>query len=151
MMDTVSNVKAVGDGNGAKSAADTNSTLDWSRVSPRTEGDAADLITVNHGSISLTKPNQGVFYGDPVATVEDAWATAIRESIKPETIGNRDVYVVPQPNSGYAGGMGGQLQNYDNVTIITEKGTSRVVTAYPSGATPPLPKDYDFLVGNNKP
>jgi filamentous hemagglutinin len=64
------------------------------------------------------------------------------------TVGNRDIYVVPRPNSGYAGGMSGQLENLDHVTIIAERGTSRAVTGYPSGATPPLPKGYDFLLGN---
>jgi hypothetical protein len=34
--------------------------------------------------------------------------------------------------------MGGQLENYNHVTIITETGTNKVVTGYPSGGTPPL-------------
>jgi len=121
------------------------SSLDWSRISARTGGDAAEHVTINHGAISLTKPNQGVFYGDPISSIENAWLVAHQNGIKPVTIGNRDVYVVPHPNSGYAGGMGGQLQNYDHITIITEAGTSRVVTGYPSGGTPPLPIGYDFF------
>jgi filamentous hemagglutinin len=88
--------------------------------------------------LSLTKPNQGVFYGNPVATTEEAWVIAQQNGLKPITVGNRDIYVVPRPNSGYAGGMGGQLGNYDHVTLITEAGSSRVVTAYPSGGTAPL-------------
>lgn len=43
--------------------------------------------------------------------------------------------------------MGGQLENYNHVTVITEVGTSRVVTGYPSGRTPPLPKGYNFSTG----
>ncbi|MFT4172087.1 MAG: hypothetical protein QM639_05975 [Rhodocyclaceae bacterium] len=95
----------------------------------------------------MTKPNQGVFYGNPVSTIEDAWAIAQQNGIKPVTVGNRDIYVVPRANSGYAGGMGGQLENYNHVTIITEAGKPRVVTGYPSGGTPPLPKGYDSLLG----
>jgi len=121
--------------------------LDWSRISARTGGDAAEHVTLNHGALSLTKPNQGVFYGNPVSTIEDAWAIAQQNGLKPVTVGNRDIYVVPRQNSGYAGGMGGQLENYNHVTIITEAGTSRVVTGYPSGGTPPLPKGYNFSTG----
>jgi filamentous hemagglutinin len=112
--------------------------LDWSRISARTGGNAAEHVTLNHGLLSLTKPNQGVFYGNPVSTIEDAWTIAQRNGLKPVTVGNRDIYVVSRPNSGYAGGIGGQLENYNHVTIITEAGTSKVVTGYPSGGTPPL-------------
>jgi filamentous hemagglutinin len=85
----------------------TTAGLDWTQISARTSGDAAEHVTLNHGSLSLTKPNQGVFYGDPVSTVEDAWAIAQQNGLKPVTVGNRDIYVVPRPNSGYAGGMVG--------------------------------------------
>ncbi|MEW8475175.1 MAG: LysM domain-containing protein, partial [Candidatus Thiodiazotropha endolucinida] len=118
--------------------------LDWSRPSPRTGGDAAHHVTRNHGSLNLNKPNQGVFYGDAVETTNDAWRITKTENIQPVTVGNRDIYVVPRANSGYAGGAGGQLQNFDYVTLITEKGTNRVVTSFPTGSTPPLPKSYDF-------
>ena len=121
--------------------------LDWTRISLRTGGDAAEHVTLNHGRLSLTKPNQGFFYGDPVAAIEDAWKIANINSLKPITVGNRDFYIVPRQSSGYAGGMGGQLEPYHHVTIIMEAGTTRVVTGYPSGGTPPLPKGYDFLLG----
>jgi hypothetical protein len=139
-----------GIGEEAASVGNASATgLDWTRVSARTGGDAAGHIVQNHGVLSLTKPNQGVFYGNPISAVEDAWSIAGQNGLKPVTIGNRDFYVVARPNSGFAGGMGGQLENYNHVTIITESGTKRVVTAYPSGATPPLPKGYDFLLGNH--
>ncbi len=101
----------------------------------------------NHATLSLTKPNQGVFYGNPLAAIEDAWARSLRMGLHPVTVGNRDIYVVPRPNSGYAGGMGGQLENLNHVTIITEAGTSRMVTGYASGGTPPFPRQYEFLLG----
>ena len=123
--------------------------LDWSRISSRTGGNAAEHVTINHSALSLTKPDQGVFYGNPVSSIEDAWSIAQQIDLKPVTAGGVDIYVVPRPNSGYAGGMGGQLGNYDYVTIITDAGTNRVITAYTSGGTPPLPKvNYDFLLGN---
>lgn len=119
--------------------------LDWGRISRRTGGDTAEHIRMNHGSLSLTKPAQGVFYGKPISVVEDAWSIANQSGMRPVTIGNRDFYIVPRANSGYAGGMGGQLENLDHVTIITEAGSSRVVTAHPG--TPPMPRGYDWLLG----
>lgn len=115
---------------------------------PRTGGDAADHVMQNHGSLSLTKLNQGVFYGDPIAATEDAWATAQEAGVQPVTVGNRDIYVVGRPNSGYSGGYSGQLENLDYITLITETGSNRVVTAFPSGGTPPIPKGYQWLLGN---
>jgi hypothetical protein len=120
----------------------STSGLDWSRTSPRTGGNAAEHVTQNHGQLSLSKPDQGVFYANPVIVAEEAWQTAQTSGLQPISVGSRDIYVVPRANSGYAGGMGGQRQNFDHVTIITEKGTNRVVTSYPSGGTPPLPKGY---------
>lgn len=100
-----------------------------------------------YGSLSLSKPNQGVFYSNPVATTEEAWAIAKQMALKPTTMGGRDIYIVPRQNSGYSGGCGVQLGNLDYVTIITESNTNRIVTAFSSGATPPLPKNYQSLLG----
>ena len=80
--------------------AGVRARLDWTRISPRTCGDATEHVALNHGRLSLTKPNQGVFYGDPVATIEDAWRIANANSLKPTTVGNRDFYIVPRQSSG---------------------------------------------------
>ena len=124
--------------------------LDWSRISPRTGGDAGHHVRVNHGSMNLSKPTQGVFYGDPIDVVEEAWRNARRLGIKPINIRGRDYYIVPRSNAGYAGGMGGQLESLDFVTIITEAGTSRIVTGFPSGGTAPLPVGYEFFMKRHK-
>jgi hypothetical protein len=135
-------------GNVDAAATKAPAGLDWSRTSPRTGGDAAHHVMQNHGSLSLTKPNQGVFYGDPIAATEGAWATAQRVGTQPVTVGNRDIYIVGRPNSGYSGGYSGQLDNLDYITLITETGSNRVVTAFPSGGTPPIPKGYQWISGN---
>ena len=57
--------------------------------------------------MNLSKPTQGVFYGDPIDVVEEAWRNARRLGIKPINIRGRDYYIVPRSNAGYAGGMGG--------------------------------------------
>ena len=124
--------------------------LDWLRISPRTGGDAGHHVRVNHGSMNLSKPTQGVFYGDPIDVVEEAWRNARLLGIKPINIRGRGYYIVPRSNAGYAGGMGGQLESLDFVTIITEAGTSRIATGFPSGGTAPLPVGYEFFMKRHK-
>ncbi|MGS0971330.1 DUF637 domain-containing protein [Burkholderia glumae] len=112
--------------------------LDWSIVSKSGET-RADHIVDQHGDLNLNKPIQGVFYGDPVSTVNDAWNTVQQTGIQPVTSGDTDIYVVPRSNSGYAGGYTGQRQNLNSVTIITVHGTNQVITAFPGNGFP-LPK-----------
>jgi integrase/recombinase XerD len=47
--------------------------------------------------------------------------------------------LIPFANSGYAGGFSGQLQNLNNVTIITQQGMPRIITGFPGNGLP-LPK-----------
>jgi filamentous hemagglutinin len=112
--------------------------LDWSIVSKTGETRAAH-INAQHGNLNLQKPSQGVFYGDPVAVTNDAWAIAQTQGIKPITANGVDIYVIPRPNSGYAGGYKGVGDNLNFVTILTEPGTSKMITSYPGNGTP-LPK-----------
>lgn len=88
------------------------------------------------GALNLNKPNQGVFYGDSVSTVNNAWDYVQKIGIQPVTSGGTDIYMVPRPNSEYAGGYAGQRQNLDSVTIITVKGTNQVITAFPGNGLP---------------
>ena len=112
--------------------------LNWSIVSKTGETRAAH-INAQHGNLNLQKPSQGVFYGDPVAVTNDAWAIAQTQGIKPITANGVDIYVIPRPNSGYAGGYKGVGDNLNFVTILTEPGTSKMITSYPGNGTP-LPK-----------
>jgi filamentous hemagglutinin len=45
-----------------------------------------------------------------------------------------DIYVIPRANAGYQGGFSGQGQNLNNVVVITEKGSTKIITGYPAGA-----------------
>ncbi|MDR8920626.1 Filamentous hemagglutinin [Burkholderia multivorans] len=127
-------------GDSAATSRPTNSQqgLDWSIVSKSGET-RVDHVIAQHGDLNLNKPNQGVFYGNPASTVNDAWNTVQQTGIQPITNGGTDVYVVPRANSGYAGGYTGQRQNLNSVTIVTVHGTNQVITAFPGNGTP-LPK-----------
>jgi RHS repeat-associated protein len=108
--------------------------LDWSLVSKKGETRAEHVGL--HGTNNLQKPSHGVFYGDPVATTNDAWSIGQRTGVKPTTVGGVDIHVIPRPNSGYSGGFAGQGQNLDTVTIITQQNTNKIITAYPGNGLP---------------
>jgi RHS repeat-associated protein len=116
-------------------AGETTTALDWSIVS-KTGETRVEHVIAQHGAMDLQKPIQGVFYGDPVATVNDAWAIAQKQGIQPVTVNGADIYLIRRANSGYAGGFSGQLQNLDNVTIITQQGTPRIITGFPGNGLP---------------
>ncbi|WP_256253459.1 two-partner secretion domain-containing protein [Burkholderia ubonensis] len=137
LLSSGNNDSGLGNSNG-QSAKNSQQGLDWSIVSKSGET-RVDHVIDQHGDLNLNKPNQGVFYGNPVSTVNDAWNTVQQTGIQPVTNGGTDIYVVPRANSGYAGGYTGQRQNLNSVTIITVRGTNQVITAFPGNGTP-LPK-----------
>ncbi len=101
--------------------------LDWSIVSKK--GETRLEHVAKHEVNDLTKPSHGVFYGDSANVTNNAWAN--RGSIKPITDNGVDIYHIPYGNAGYAGGYGGQLQNLNHVTVMTQEGTNKLITAYP--------------------
>jgi len=106
--------------------------LDWSIIKKKT-GETREEHVKLHGVNDLQKKEHGVFYGDPVATTNNAWAN--KGSVQPVTSGGTDVYHIPMGNTGYAGGYGGQGQNLNYVTVVTRKDTNQIITAYPSAGS----------------
>ena len=120
-----------------EATAPSQVALDWSSITGKTGETRPDHVIGQHGDLILQKPSQGVFYGDPVDITNDAWKIVQDQNIAPINVKGADMYVVPRPNSGYAGGYSGQRQNLDTVTIITVPGTSKLITAYPGNGLPP--------------
>ncbi len=71
-----------------------------------------------------------------MTVTEEGWAVAQQQGINPVTVNGTDVYVIPRPNSRWAGGFAGQGQNLDTVTIITKQGTNQIITAFPGNGLP---------------
>ena len=116
----------------ADNGGNQDDSLDWSIVKQRT-GETRVEHVQRHESNNLQKESHGVFYGDAVATIEDAWKNRSNGVIQPS--GSSDVYIIPRANSGYAGGYSGQGQNLDYVTIVTESNTNRIITGFPGNAS----------------
>jgi hypothetical protein len=80
----------------------------------------------------------GVFDGDELeafAMIDEAWKKAQAEKIAPERRGNRLAYQVPMGRRvGYLGGRSGKSQGnppLDEILIVLESDSNRVITAYP--------------------
>lgn len=41
------------------------------------------------------------------------------------------MYIIPYENASYAGGYGGQCNNLNSITIITQKDTNNIITGFP--------------------
>ena len=110
-----------------KTTGGSGTDLDWSIVSKKGET-RIDHVRL-HESNNLSKPDHGVFYGDSIDRINNAWAN--RGGVQPITQGSVDIYIIPSGNAGYAAGYGGQGQNLNTVTIITQTGTNRIITGFP--------------------
>lgn len=97
-----------------------------------------------HESNDFTKVEHGVFYGDAKNTIEKAWEN--RANGYMITSGNKDIYIIPYENVGYAGGYGGQGNNLNYITIITQKGTNNIISGFPGNG---YKYTVDGIIGGN--
>lgn len=100
---------------------------DWSRT--RHDGYTTQQHVELHNVDDLTKPKHGVFSDDGFTQTNDAWTNKEPPVTQPN--GN-DKYVISSPEAGLEGGFRGSGDVLNNVTIITEGGTNKIVTAFPS-------------------
>ncbi|WP_232486844.1 RHS repeat-associated core domain-containing protein, partial [Pectobacterium parmentieri] len=109
--------------------------LDWSRINHKGE-DALDHV-MRHDVDMPNRAVHSVFSETSLDQVEDAWNIAKKKGISPyiEDPGNGNwIYDIPYPNAGIAGGVKGAAAGnpiLDNIRIVVEPGTNRVVTAFP--------------------
>ena len=103
--------------------------LDWDAVVSKKTGETRVEHVKLHESNDLTKQSHGVFYGDSQNTLNKAWQNKSQGIVISE--GNTDMYIIPYENAGYAGGYGGQCNNLNSITIITQKDTNNIITGFP--------------------
>lgn len=106
----------------------TTCPLDWSIVSKK--GETRCTHVNKHGVNDLQKKEHGAFYGDPTSKVNEAWNS--KGNTQSINDGGVDIHRIPSPNAGYGGGYAGQGQNLDHVTVVTQTGTNKIITGYPS-------------------
>ncbi|PWK07425.1 hypothetical protein [Tumebacillus permanentifrigoris] len=86
-----------------------------------------------HENDNSAKEIHGIFSGDAILMTELAWKN--KGGVVATSTATDDTYRIPFPNAGTQGGRPtkpgfGQVLNY--LTIITESGNRKVITAYPS-------------------
>lgn len=104
-------------------------TLNWSYRNPRSGEVAIDHIKL-HEYNDLTKEKHGVFHGNAQKTVDYAWSK--NPHAKPIVQGSREVYHLKYRNAGFEGGYDGTGEQLDYVTVVLERGTGELITAFPS-------------------
>ena len=121
----------------------SSDNLNWDNVIGKKGETRVEHVKL-HESNDLTKAEHGVFYGEAKNTIEKAWEN--RTNGYMITSGNKDIYIIPYENVGYAGGYGGQGNNLNYITIITQKGTNNIITGFPGNG---YKYTIDGLIGGN--
>ena len=131
---------AQGSGATIKSVRSANPTLviereplDWSTVKKST-GETRWEHIQSHGVHNILKPIQGVFDSDPVLTTQQAWLRGQLLGVKPFTdpATGCDIYLVPMGGCvGWQGGYNGTGAALSDIRIVTQPGTTNIITAHP--------------------
>lgn len=87
-----------------------------------------------HGVDNLGRDTHTVFNNDPITTTNKAWTNKSNVSPIDDGMGGQ-IYNIPYKNAGFEGGVKGSGANLDYVTIVVEKGTNNIITAFPSSGT----------------
>ena len=117
--------------------------LNWDNVISKKGETRVEHVKL-HESNDFTKVEHGVFYGDAKNTIEKAWEN--RANGYMITSGNKDIYIIPYENVGYAGGYGCQGNNLNYITIITQKGTNNIISGFPGNG---YKYTVDGIIGGN--
>ena len=121
----------------------TNEGLDWSITKRRTGETRYEHVKL-HEVNDLSKESHGVFYGVSVNTINKAWNNKSNGiKISGESV---DTYIIPYENAGYAGRYGGQRQNLNSITIITQKNSDKLITGFPGNG---YEYSLDGIIGDN--
>jgi len=105
--------------------------VDWDKV-VNDKGQTRTQHVNRHGIPQTTRRNHGVFNNDPYETVNQAWRNHGNVTPVLDEGGYADIYNIYYPNAGYESGILNYGAKYDYVTIVVQKGTSNIVTAFPS-------------------
>jgi hypothetical protein len=116
--------------------------LNWNRID-KFGHTSKQHILKNHTKPCFNKIKQGIFHvKDPINLINDAWKIVLDENIEPYKTKFTDTYIIHMGYTGYTGGLSGQGDKLEYVTIITYSNSNTIITSYPSGRTPIIPYRY---------
>lgn len=111
--------------------------LDWDSIVK--DGETRRQHVAKHESDDTAKPVHGIFNGSSETITNDAWSK--RTSAMAHSVGSTTQYRIPYPNAGRQGGSieaerikRGEAPSspLNQVTVVTQKDTSKLITAFPS-------------------
>lgn len=113
--------------------------LDWEHTNKKGQTRAEHVQ--RHAEAQPTRDQHGVFFGDPVKTVNSAWQSSGNVVPIPDGTGGY-IYNIPYPNAGFESGYlnSGVIYDYVTIVIVEENGVPYPATAFPSDGTYTGPK-----------
>ena len=104
--------------------------LNWDAIVSNKGENRVDHIN-RHAIPNNSRETHGVFNGNPIDMVNDAWEQ--RYLIEPISDGmGGTVYNIPYKNAGYESGYVNSGAQMDYITIVTMNGSAELITAFPS-------------------
>ncbi|MBP3379968.1 MAG: hypothetical protein J6K77_03795 [Ruminococcus sp.] len=113
--------------------------LNWNKTNKKGQT-RADHVQ-RHAEAQPSRDEHGVFFGDPVKTVNDAWnKSGVVVPVADGTGGY--IYNIPYPNAGFESGYlnSGAVYDYVTIVIVEENGVPYPATAFPSNGSYTGPK-----------
>ena len=104
--------------------------LDWNAIVSKKGETRVDHIN-RHAVPNISRETHGVFNGNPIDMVNDAWEQ--RHLVEPISDGmGGKIYNIPYKNAGYESGYINTGAQMDYITIVTMDESADLITAFPS-------------------
>ena len=116
--------------NGETSYGKSSGKLNWDAIVSKKGETRVDHIN-RHAVPNSTRETHGVFNGNPIDMVNQAWEQ--RHLVEPisDGMGGR-IYNIPYKNAGYESGYTNTGAQMDYITIVTMDESADLITAFPS-------------------
>lgn len=108
----------------------SSGNLNWDAIVSKKGETRVDHIN-RHALPNNARETHGVFNGNPIDMVNDAWGQ--RHLVEPISDGmGGTIYNIPYKNAGYESGYVNTGAQMDYITIVTMEGNADLITAFPS-------------------
>ncbi len=115
---------------GKTSYGKSSGNLNWDTIVSKKGENRIDHIN-RHAVPDITRETHGVFNGNPVDMVNEAWEQ--RFLVEPMSDGmGGTIYNIPYKNAGYESGYINTGVTMDYITIITMENSNDIISAFPS-------------------
>ena len=116
--------------NVCKTGETSDGKLNWDTIVSKKGENRIDHIN-RHGVPNMNRATHGVFNGNPVDMVNEAWEQRFLAEPISDGMGGT-IYNIPYKNAGYESGYINTGATMDYITIITKENSNELISAFPS-------------------